>query len=114
MKPAVKLASVAVALALLLQGCAADLGFRVGSTGTSATQPSVGPGSSFSSGGMSARFSDGGAFATAIGAAILGALFGRDAREAGTRVPPALDPDRRVNEQDCTEPPRDTANLRCR
>ncbi len=107
-----------VALVLVLQGCAADLGLRVGSTGTSATQPTVGPGSSFSTGGVSARFNDAGAFAVAVGAAVLGALFGRETRrsewQGESRTPPELDSSRRINEQDCARPLQDTGNLRCR
>jgi hypothetical protein len=99
---------------VLLQGCAADLGFRVGSTGTSATQPSVGPGTSLSSSGVSARFGDSGNMAFVVGAAILGVLFGSETRGTETRPPPELDSNRRINEQDCTKPLQDTANLRCR
>src|SRR3954471_20463121 len=95
---------LAVLLGGPLQACAADLGFKVGSTGTPATQPSVGPGSSFSSAGVSARFSDVGSIAAVVGAAILGTLFGRDTRGLDSR-PPELDSSRRINEQDCTKPP---------
>lgn len=45
-----------IAAVLLLAGCAANLGFQIGSTGKSATAPSVGPGGSFSSAGVGAQY----------------------------------------------------------
>ena len=104
---------ILAATAVLLHGCAANLGFQFGSTGKSATAPSVGAGGAFSSGGVNARFSDGGGFGTLLGVGVLGALFGREPREA--RTPPELDSSRRVNEQDCGTPIQNaSANLRCR
>lgn len=100
---------ILAATAVLLQGCAANLGFQFGSTGKSATQSSVGPGGAFSSGGVNARFSHGGG--SLLGLGLLGALFGREPRDA--RAPPELDSTRRVNEQDCTKPIDNPANLRC-
>ena len=90
---------ILAATAVLLHGCAANLGFQFGSTGKSATQSSVGPGGAFSSGGVNARFSDGGGFGTLFGVGVLEALFGREPRDA--RTPPELDSSRRVHEQDC-------------
>jgi len=102
---------VLVVSLLLIGGCAANLGFQFGSTGKSATAPSVGPGGSFSSGGVGARFSDVSGIGSLLGAVGLGALFGRDQRSE--RTPPELDSTRRVNEQDCTKPVDNPANLRC-
>ena len=104
---------VLILAVLLLGGCAANLGFQFGSTGRSATAPSVGPGGSFSSGGVNARMSDGGGFGTLLGAGVLGALFGRGQRAGDARTPPELDSSRRVNEQDCRKPIDNPANLRC-
>ena len=100
----------------LLPGCLASVGIQGGNAGVvaPATQPSVGPGGSFSSAGVSARFSDGSSGAALLGAGILGFLFGRGDR-ADTRRVPALDPNRTVNEQDCAQAIADpAANLRCR
>lgn len=95
---------------LLLPGCLASLGVQVGNTGVSATQPSVGPGGSFSSSSVNARVSDGPAFGTIIGVGVLGVLFGRERRAA-----PELDATRPVHEQDCTKAVENPgANLRCR
>jgi hypothetical protein len=96
---------------VLLGGCAANLGFQFGATGKSATAPSVGPGGSFSSGGVNARFDDGTGSGALLGAGLLGVLFGRDQRSE--RTPPELDSARRVNEQDCTKPIDGSGNLRC-
>ena len=103
---------ILAAIAVLLQGCSTNLGFQFGSTGKSATAPSVGPGGAFSSGGVNARFSDSGGVGTLLGVGALGALFGREPRDA--RTPPELDSSRRVNEQDCRKPVENgSANLRC-
>ena len=101
------------AMAVLLAGCNANLGLQIGSTGKSATQPSVGPGGSFSSSGVGMRFGDVPGAGSFLGAVGLGWLFGRDSVDP--RAPPALDTNRPINEQDCSQPIRDnTANLRCR
>lgn len=100
---------------VLLAGCAANLGFQVGNTGKSATQPSVGPGGAFSSSAVNARFGEGGNFGAILGVGILGTLFGRDERAAEGRIPPGLDSARRVNEQDCSKAVENpSANLRCK
>ena len=102
-----------LAATVLLAGCAANLGFQVGNTGKSATQPSVGPGGAFSSSAVNARFGEGGNFGAILGVGILGTLFGREQREA--RMPPELDSSRRVNEQDCRKPVESgSGNLSCR
>ncbi len=98
------------ACAAFLPGCLASFGMQVGNVGAPATQPSVGPGGSFSSGGVSARISDGPALGALIGVGVLGALFGGEQRR-----PPELDASRRVHEQDCTKAVEDlSANLRCK
>jgi hypothetical protein len=98
------------ACAAFLPGCLASFGLQVGNTGVPATQPSVGPGGSFSTGGVSARISDGPALGALIGVGVLSALFGGEQRR-----PPELDASRRVHEQDCTKVLEDpSANLRCR
>ena len=105
---------LAVAVALL-PGCAANFGFQFGSTGKSATQPTVGPGGSFSSGGVIARFGEAANSGSLLGVGLLGFLFGGEPRANDERTPPALDSNRLVNEQDCgkiLENP--SANLRCR
>ena len=102
---------LAIVLVLLLAGCAANLGFQFGNSGKSATSPSVGPGGAFSSGGANGKFSDGTGSGSLFGVGILGVLFGRDQRSE--RSPPELDSNRRVNEQDCTKPVDNPANLRC-
>lgn len=103
---------ILIATAVLLQGCSTNLGFQFGNTGKSATVPSVGAGGSFSSGGVNARFGDGGGVGTLLGVGALGALFGREPRDA--RTPPELDSSRRVNDQDCRKPVENgLANLRC-
>ena len=89
---------------LLLTGCAANLGFQFGNSGKSATAPSVGPGGSFSSGGVAARFGDSPGWGSILGIGALGALFGRDQRGMEARTPPGLDSSRPVNEQDCRRP----------
>jgi hypothetical protein len=104
---------LAILLVLLLAGCAANLGFQFGNSGKSATSPSVGPGGSFSSGGANGRFSDGTGSGSLFGVGVLGVLFGRDQRGTEARTPPELDTTRRVNEQDCTKPVDNPANLRC-
>lgn len=109
-----------LAIAALLAGCNANLGLQIGSTGKSATQPTVGPGGSFSSSGVGMRFGDAPGFGSILGAVGLGWLVGRDpggrdSRMGDQRATPALDANRPVNEQDCSQPLRDsTANLRCR
>ncbi len=98
------------ACAAFLPGCLASFGMQVGNLGAPATQPSVGPGGSFSSGGVGARISDGPALGALIGVGVLGALFGGEQRR-----PPGLDASRRVHEQDCTKAVEDlSANLRCK
>lgn len=98
----------------LLPGCLATLGLSSGNTLPSATQPSVGPGGSFSSGGVSARVSEGPVAGALLGVGILSYLFGRGEREDLRPVPP-LDPHRNVNLQDCTQAITNPgANLRCR
>jgi hypothetical protein len=98
--------------ALLLTGCAANLGFQFGNSGKSATAPSVGPGGSFSSGGVAARFGDSPGWGSILGIGALGALLGRDQRGLEPRTP-ELDSNRRVNEQDCRKPVESGGNLRC-
>lgn len=101
-----------IAATALLAGCNANLGFQLGHMGRSATAPTVGPGSSFSSSGISIRIGDvppAGAF---VGAAGLGILYGSDP-QSGTQRPPPMDESRRVNEQDCRNPVQNPANLRC-
>lgn len=110
---------IVLAVIVLVSGCAARLGFQFGSTEKSATEPSVGPGGSFSSGGVGARFGEGGAVGGNFGTGILGALFGSGmrGREARTeaRALPELDSSRRINEQDCGQPLENpSANLRCK
>ena len=107
MKRSARLVS-AVLLMSLLAGCFANLGVRVGHSGVSATQPSVGPGSSLSSGGLNLSITDGSFLGGLFTAAGLGALFGMGERRA-----PELDSTRRVNDQDCTKPVEGTGNLRC-
>ena len=100
----------------LLPGCLASIGIQGGNAGVvaPATQPSVGPGGSFSSAGVSARFSDGSPGAALLGAGILGFLFGRGDSADARRVPD-LDPNRTVNQQACRQAIADPAsNLRCR
>ena len=97
----------------LLAGCTANLGFQFGNSGKSATAPSVGPGGSFSSGGVGARFGDGPGWGGLLGLGALGALFGRDHPGRDPREAPALDSARRINAQDCTQPVQNAANLRC-
>ena len=98
------------ACAAFLPGCLASFGLQIGNTGVSATQPSVGPGGSFSASGVNARYSDGPALGAVIGVGVLGALFG-----GGHGRPPELDASRTVREQDCTRAVEDPgANLRCR
>ena len=99
------------ACVVALPGCLATAGVQVGNTGMSATQPSVGPGGSFSSGGVGAHFSDTSAAGALIGIGVLGTLFGR----GDPRREPEPDPSRSIHEQDCTKPISDpAANLRCR
>jgi hypothetical protein len=52
----------------------------------------------------------------ALGLAIVGgAIYDYETERRGARDPGALDPGRRVNEQDCTRPIEDpSANLKCR
>jgi hypothetical protein len=98
----------------VLCGCNGNLGFQLGSVGKSATQPSVGPGSGFSSSSVNMRFGDAPGLGSMLGAIGLGWLVGRDAR-GDTRLPPAMDANRAINEQDCSQAPVDSsANLRCR
>ncbi len=102
------------AFAVLLAGCNANLGFQLGNMGKSATAPTVGPGTSFSSSGVGVRFGDVPAVGAFIGAAGLGWLFGGDPRTDMQRTPP-LDASRQVNEQDCSQAVQNpTANLSCR
>jgi len=102
------------ALVALLAGCNANIGLQIGNVGKSATVPSVGPGSSFSSSGVSVRFGDAPAAGAFLGAAGLGWLFDSDPRDDTKRTPP-LDANRQVNEQDCSQALQNpTANLRCR
>jgi hypothetical protein len=107
---------IAFALAFAtLCGCTANLGMQIGSTGRSATAPTVGPGSSFSSSGVGVRFGDMPGIGSLIGAVGLGWLFGRDTRMDAPRIQPAMDAHRRVVEQDCSQAlPDPGANLRCR
>lgn len=96
-------------------GCAANLGLQIGSTGKSATAPTVGPGGSFSSGGVGVLWSERASFGAILGAVGLGFLVGRGSRMDDSRIPPAVDANRAVNEQDCSQAVRDLgANLRCR
>ena len=84
--------ATAAAIALLC-GCNANLGFQLGSVGKSATQPSVGPGSGFSSSSVNMRFGDAPGLGSMLGAIGLGWLVGRDAR-VDSRIPPAMDANR--------------------
>jgi hypothetical protein len=98
----------------LLPGCLATLGLSSGNTLPSATQPSVGPGGSFSSGGVNARVSECPVAGALLGIGILSYLFGRGER-ADMRPVPDLDLNRTVHLQDCTQAiTNPTANLRCR
>lgn len=101
-----------IAATALLAGCNANLGFQLGHMGRSATAPSVGPGSSFSSGGVNIRFGDAPSAGAFIGAAGLGLLYGGDPQAGAQRTPP-MDDSRRVNEQDCRNPVQNSGNLRC-
>jgi hypothetical protein len=93
-----------------LTACNANLGLRFGTSGVSATQPSVGSGSSLSSGGVNVSVMDASFLQTLFGVGLAGFLFGRDEPAS-----PRLAPDRPVQEQDCTQPvPTGSANLRCR
>jgi hypothetical protein len=107
--------AIAAVCAVLLSGCVSNFGLRIGHTGVPATQPSVGPGASFSSGGASASItnrSSGAALGAAIGIGALGVLFGG---ESGAAPGSSPDPARVVHEQDCTRPIENpAANLRCR
>jgi len=89
---------------LLLSGCSAHTGLGAG-----AGAPTASPGASAS---VELRVGP------SVGAIIgLGYLVGMAREEAGYTPPsvPALDPDRRVVEQDCRQPIADpAANLRCR
>src|SRR4051794_36456462 len=98
---------------VLLCGCNGNLGFQLGSVGKSATQPSVGPGSGFSSSSVNMRFGDAPGFGSMLGAIGLGWLVGRDARTGESRIPTAMDSNRSINEQDCSRPVEATGNLRC-
>ena len=96
---------------LLLPGCLASAGVRVGNTGPSATQPSVGPGGTFYSSGVSLRVSDGPVLGGIVGVGVLGALFGWGEQ----RRAPELDASRPVREQNCSKPFETSgANLRCK
>ena len=103
-----RLVILAVVVALL-PGCAANLGIAVGNTGKSATQPSVGPGGSFSGAGVGAQLSDVPGFAALLGAGVMSVLFGGGERRREAEP----DTTRRVNEQDCRKPVDTSANLRC-
>ena len=99
----------------LLAGCNANLGFQFGNSGKSAASPSVGPGGSFSSGGTGVHFANAPGIDSIIGAVGLGWLFGRDRGMESSRPAPAMDENRKVNEQDCGRAVQDpAANLRCR
>lgn len=103
------------ACVLLLPGCLATFGLQVGNTGVPSTQPSVGPGGSFSSSSVNARFSDAPAYGSILGVGILGVLFGEERRKGAQRTPPELDASRPVHEQDCSKALENaSANLRCR
>lgn len=97
----------------MLAGCNANLGFQFGNAGKSATSPSVGPGGSFSSGGTGVHFSNVPGVDSIIGAVGLGWLFGRDRGMESSRPAPAMDENRKVNDQDCRKPVENAANLRC-
>jgi hypothetical protein len=68
---------VIVVASVLVSGCATQLGLQIGSTGRSATEPSVGPGGSFTSSGVGARLGEG----DGIGR-FFDWLFGRERRGA--------------------------------
>lgn len=110
----IRIALIVMCLAIL-PGCVSNFGLRVGNTGVPSTQPSVGPGGSFSSGGASVSLSNqssGAALGAAIGIGALGVLFGG---ESGAAPGSSPDPGRVVHEQDCTRPIENpAANLRCR
>ena len=110
-----KLVALALAFATLC-GCNANLGLQVGASGKSATAPTVGPGGgSFSSGGVGIRFGDVPGVGSLLGAIGLGWLVGRGTHTDDSRIPPAMDANRRVREQDCSQAlPEPGANLRCR
>lgn len=98
------------ACVFVLSGCVTSLGVRVGNTGAPATQPSVGPGASTGSAGISAHISDASTLGAIIGIGVISAMFGGD-----RSAPAELDPARKVHEQDCTRPLEvPEANLRCR
>ena len=92
---------VAIALALMLGGCAhASLSLTAGASSAAS-----------SSAGLQVSSSGGGAVTALLaGVVIAGTMQDRDVAE---REPP-MDPSRTVNEQDCTKPLTGSGNLRCR
>lgn len=104
---------VLVLTAAMLGGCSARLGVQIGNIGKSATVPTVGPGGSFSSSGVSLEFGNAPGVASLLGAVGLGWLVGRDAAAGRFEEAPALDPSRTVNQQDCRQPVEGTGNLNC-
>lgn len=88
----------------LLAGCGAHTGVSVG-PGSSGAAPSA---------SASVGIHAGPAVGTLIGLGFMAAIIRSDADYA-ERAAPELDPTRRVQEQDCSQPIEDwSANLRCR
>lgn len=108
-----RVALAAAALALL-GGCNANVGLRVGHSSAPATQPSVGPGGSFTGSGVSVRIGDGPAGGSTVGAVVGAGVLGVVLGGAPAKPAPP-DASRTIHEQDCTRPVEDpTANLRCK
>jgi len=100
------------AFAVVLAGCVHSQ--ISANTNTSVPVRAVPPGTTVTSGAVGLQAQGGGAAAAAViitGIAISAAASGA---AIGTSATPALHPDRKVSEQDCTKPVEGSGNLRCR
>lgn len=103
-------------LALALCGCVPQFSLRTDSLERPSTVPTVGPGSSLQQGASVSVQANNSTGALLVGAGIAAAVAGAWRGEPGlSSRTPALDPARRVEERDCTQPLDGlSGNLRCR
>lgn len=105
--------AVVLPLALLAAGCGGQANVQIQGSGVPGFT-TVPAGTAVSGGSLSASIQGGSAAGALLAIGLLGATVFSESDRAHNR-PPALDPGRTVNEQDCSRPIENpSANLRCK